>query len=148
MTRPMTRSWPWDRIERWLVALIVVHSALVGVMLLGAAGWSTRFAGWPAVAPLFFARQAGAFHFVAAFAYAYEYARLRGVTILVFTKAVALAFLIGCWLLGEAAWAVPFSGLGDGLMGLAALLVHRRVLSRSQGQIHRQTGRPSHPMGS
>jgi len=120
---------PWARLERWLVVLIVLHSAAVGAMLLFAAGWSTRFGGWPAVDPLFFPRQAGAFHFVVAFAYLYEYLRLRGVTILVFTKSVALVFLIAAALLGEGAWSVPFSGIGDGLMGLAALLVHWRVLA-------------------
>ena len=115
-------------------------------MLLFDAGWATRFAGWPAVHPLFFPRQAGAFHFVVAFAYAYEYARLRGVTILVFTKSVAFVFLVGAWVLGEGAWSVPFSGLSDGLMGLAALVVHR-LTARTTGAPVPSAG-PNHPTGS
>jgi len=134
------------RLERWLVALIVAHSAAVGAMLLFDAGWATRFAGWPAVHPLFFPRQAGAFHFVVAFAYAYEYARLRGVTILVFTKSVAFVFLVSAWVLGEGAWSVPLSGLSDGLMGLTALVVHR-LTARTTGAPVPSAG-PNHPTGS
>lgn len=122
-----TSRLPWARIERWLVALVVLHSLGVGAMLLGAPAWSTSFAGWSGVDPLFFPRQAGVFHFVVAFAYAWEMARVRGVTILVFTKAVACVFLMGAALLGEAAWSVPFSGVADGLMGVAVLWIHRRV---------------------
>jgi len=140
-TSPLRR-----RVERWLVALIVLHSAIVGAMLVFDAGWATRFAGWPHVAPLFFPRQAGAFHFVVAFAYAYEYLRLRGVTILVFTKSVAFLFLVGAWVLGEGAWSVPFSGLSDGLMGLSALVVHRWALG-GQSSPDRPLA-PDHPTGS
>jgi hypothetical protein len=140
------RRATWSRIERWLVALIVVHSVAVGALLLFDAGWATRFAGWPAVDPLFFPRQAGAFHFIVAFAYAYEYVRLRGVTILVFTKSVALVFLIGAWVLGEGAWSVPFSGLSDGLMGLTALAVHRVTLRAPAAG--GAAGAPDHPKGS
>lgn len=132
MTDPGTRL----RLERWLISLIVLHSVAVGAMLVFATGWSTRFAGWPEVAPFFFPRQAGAFHFVVAFAYAYEYLRLRGVTILVLTKSVAFLFLVGAWIAGEAAWSVPFSGLSDGMMGLAALLVHRWTLGGAVGADH------------
>lgn len=147
----MNGRLPWARVERWLVVLIVLHSAAVGAMLLFAAGWSTRFGGWPAVDPLFFPRQAGAFHFVVAFAYLYEYTRFRGVTILVFTKSVALVFLVVVALLGEGAWSVPFSGAGDGMMGLAALLVHWRVLATrgaGDGSAVSLDPGPSHPAGS
>ena len=117
--------------ERLLVWLIAVHSLAVGAMLLFAPGWSVRFAGWEGAEPLFFPRQAGAFHFVVVFAYLYEHYRMAGVRVLVFTKALAFVFLVGAWLFGEVAWSVPFSGFADGAMGLAAWLAHR---SRIRGQ--------------
>lgn len=113
------------RRERLLVWLIALHSLAVGAMLLLAPGWSVRFAGWSGAEPLFFPRQAGAFHFVVVFAYLWEHYRSRGVTVMVFTKSLAFVFLVGAWLLGEVAWSVPFSGIADGAMGLLAWLAHR-----------------------
>ena len=43
--------------------------------------------------PLFFPRQAGAFHFVVAAVYLVEYFRYRGVLLLVMTKSIAVVFL-------------------------------------------------------
>lgn len=123
------------RIERWLVVLVAIHSLAVGAMLLVAPAWSVSFAGWEGVDSLFFPRQAGAFHFVVAFAYLYEHRRLGSVNLLVLTKAFACAFLLSAVALGEAAWSVPFSGVTDGLMGATVLAVHlRRIrLSRRAG---------------
>lgn len=117
---------PWRAVERWLVWLIAVHSFGIGVMLLVAPAWSVRFAGWEGAEPLFFLRQAGVFHFVVATGYLLEYARLRTVTLLVATKAMASVFLLLSATLTDAAWSVPFSGVVDGAMGVAALWVHRR----------------------
>lgn len=114
-------------LERWLVVLVAAHSVAVGAMLLLAPSWSTGFAGWSDVEPLFFPRQAGVFHFVVAFAYLWEHRRTGSVTILVTTKATACVFLLASTALGETAWSVPFSGVADGLMGLAVWRVHRRV---------------------
>ncbi|MDX1632011.1 MAG: hypothetical protein R3234_09130 [Thermoanaerobaculia bacterium] len=130
-TGGMEKSERWRRVETWLVGLVVLHSLTVGAMLLFAPGWSTRFAGWSGVAPLFFPRQAGVFHFVVSFAYVYELVRFRGVTILLFTKAAAFLFLISAGLFGETAWSVPFSGVADGLMGLSVGVVHH--LARRAG---------------
>ncbi|MGD2115461.1 MAG: hypothetical protein PVG07_10435 [Acidobacteriota bacterium] len=127
----------WERLEVWLVVLVIVHSVAVGLMLTFAPGWSTRFAGWPDAEPLFFPRQAGIFHFVVAFAYGYELIRLRGVTILVLTKAAACLFLVAATLFGESAWSVPFSGAADGMMGVAVLAIHQLGF-----------GRGDHPSGS
>lgn len=124
---------PWRRLERWLVVLVAVHSLAVGAMLLLAPGWSVRFAGWSGAEPLFFPRQAGAFHFVVAFGYLHEHLRWRGVTLLVVTKGIALVFLGAAFALGEAAWSVPLSGLADGLMGAAVWAVHRRAVAAGSG---------------
>ena len=112
-------------IERWLVYLVAVHSAAVGLMLLLAPTWATRFGGWEHVAPLFFTRQAGVFHFVVVVGYLGEYRRYGGVRLLVATKALATLFLSAAWLGGESAWSVPFSAAGDAAMGLAVALAHR-----------------------
>jgi hypothetical protein len=129
--RARAERTPWERLEIWVVALVIAHSVGVGLMLTFAPGWSTRFAGWPDVEPLFFPRQAGVFHFVVAFAYGYELLRVRGVTILVLTKAVACIFLVAATLFGESAWSVPFSGVADGMMGLVVLAVHQLGFGRS-----------------
>lgn len=115
----------WRRREDLLVAAVVAHTVAVGLVLLLAPRWGLRLGGWAALPPLFFPRQAGAFHFAVALGYALEYARQRGVTLLVATKAIATVFLFSATASGEAAWLIPASGAGDAAMGLAVLLVHR-----------------------
>ena len=127
------RKRSWERLEAWLVYLITLHSLAVGVMLLGAPNWAVSFGGWDGVETTFFVRQAGAFHFVVAFAYLYEYLRFRSVTILVVTKGLALVFLLAIWACGEQAWSVPFSGLADGAMGAVTWVAHRRAQIRDGG---------------
>ncbi len=111
-------------IERWLVVLVALHSYAVGCMLLFAPQWAAAFAGWQDEPhPLFFLRQAGVFHFVLATAYLIEYVRYRGVAVLVSAKSFALVFLLLETALFPVGWAVPFSGVADGLMGAAVLSV-------------------------
>lgn len=117
----------WKAIERWLVVLIALHSAGVGTILAFFPGFACRLAGWGEVTPDFFPRQAGVFHFAVAFGYLYEQFRHRGVGLLLFTKALATIFLLTVSAVGDVPWAVPFSGVTDGLMGAAAYRVHRRV---------------------
>jgi len=114
-------------LEGPLVHLIALHSAIVGLMLLAFPEWSVRFGGWPGADPYFFPRQAGIFHFVVVIGYLGEWRRHRGVSLLVATKSIAFAFLLGAWLEGESAWSVPFSGVTDGLMGLVAFWIHREA---------------------
>jgi hypothetical protein len=118
------------RAERALVVLIAVHSIVVGLFLVLAPEWGARFGGFGPVQPLFFARQAGAFHFVAATAYLLEHFRYRGVLLLVVTKSVAVVFLLVMTALDSVPWVVPLSGVADGLMGLAVVLL-RRARGRS-----------------
>jgi hypothetical protein len=114
--------------ERWLILLIVAHTAGVGCILLFVPEWGLRFGGWKeGINPLFFARQAGIFHFVLVCGYLIEYFRYRGVSLLVTAKTIALVFLLLMAVIDDVPWAVPFSGVADGAMGLVAFLVHRRV---------------------
>lgn len=113
------------RAERGLVLAIALHSLVVGLLLAFATEWGARFAGFAPGGPLFFARQAGAFHFVVAGVYLVEYFRYRGVLLLLLTKAVAVVFLGVSAALPDAAWVVPLSGIGDATMALAVLWLRR-----------------------
>ena len=113
--------------ERILIFLISLHSIIVGLMLLFAADWAVRFAGWAGADPIFFIWQAGAFHFVLATGYLMEYSRSQTISLLLVAKTFAFVFLIGGSLLAETPWSVWFSGFADGAMALTAFLVHRAV---------------------
>ncbi len=113
--------------ERALIALISLHSFIVGIMLMFFAQWAVRFGGWHGADPVFFIWQAGAFHFVLATGYLVEYARTRTIYLLLIAKTIAFVFLLGGTLLADTPWSVWFSGFFDGAMALAAYLVHRAV---------------------
>ncbi|RLE24184.1 MAG: hypothetical protein DRJ65_10430 [Acidobacteria bacterium] len=114
--------------ERWLVALVAFHSAVVGVVLLTVPRWAASFGGWGELDTLFFVRQGGIFHVVVAAGYLMEYFRHRTVGLLLTAKTLATVFLILSWLADlSGAWALPFAALGDGLMAVMVLLAHRRA---------------------
>jgi hypothetical protein len=116
------------RIERALVLLIALHSAVIGVVAIVAAGPASRLAGFGDVRPLFFVRQVGVFHLVVAAAYWIEYVRYRGVTILLTTKTVAVVFLAATMIVGSLPPVVPLAAAGDAAMALAVVLAHRAVV--------------------
>ena len=123
-----------DRIEqeRWLVILVALHSAVVGVILLGAPGWAASIGGWGEIQTVFFVRQGGAFHIVVAVGYLMEYFRHRTVGLLLTAKSLATVFLVLSWLADlSGAWALPYAALGDGLMAVLVFLVHRRAVRTS-----------------
>jgi hypothetical protein len=114
------------QLERWLVILISLHSYAVGFGLIFLTEFGARLGGWEEVVPLFFARQAGVFHFLVATAYLLEYFRHGTVTMLLITKTTAFFFLGAMIVFEPGVWIVPLSAVGDGLMGLVVWLVHRR----------------------
>ena len=116
-----------EKHEHILIILISLHSCIVGLMLLFAADWAVRFAGWAGADPIFFIWQAGAFHFVLAAGYLVEYSRTQTISLLLIAKTTAFVFLIGGSLLVDTPWSVWFSGFADGAMALTAFLVHRAV---------------------
>jgi hypothetical protein len=120
-----------ERLLRWVVVLVALHSVGVGVGLLFLTRWGLALGGWPDVHPLFFARQAGVFHFVVATGYLLEYFAYRGVRLLLATKAIAVVFLTAMFVIDRGPWMVPFSAAGDGLMGLAVWWAYRRAASSS-----------------
>ncbi len=118
--------------ERWLVVLVALHSAVVGVVLLCAPGWAAALGGWGEIDTVFFIRQGGAFHLVVAVGYLMEYFRHKTVGLLLTAKTLATVFLVLSWLADlSGPWALPFAALGDGLMGLLVFLAHRRAARTS-----------------
>lgn len=117
----------WPAIERLYVALVALHSLAIGVVLLFLTEWGLAFGGFHDVRPLFFPRQAGAFHLVVAAAYLYDYQVHGRVTVMVMTKCLAVLFLCGVSALTPVPWLVPLSALGDGLMAALAVHLHRRA---------------------
>jgi hypothetical protein len=118
--------------ERWLVILVALHSAVVGVILLGAPGWAASVGGWGEIETVFFVRQGGAFHIVVAIGYLMEYFRHRTVGLLLTAKTLATCFLVISLLADlSGPWALPFAALGDGLMAVLVLLAHRRACRTS-----------------
>lgn len=127
--RPFLPHALLEKAERTLIGLIALHSFCVGLFLVFATEWGARLGGFSAVTPLFFPRQGGVFHFVAAVVYLVEYFRYRGVLLLLLTKGVAVVFLAATSLLADVPWVVPLSGAGDAAMALLVLwLRHLRGL--------------------
>jgi hypothetical protein len=115
------------RLERIYVVLVALHSLAIGFGLVFMTDFAMSFAGWGEPEPAFFPRQGGAFHFVVAAGYLIEYFRHRTVALMITAKSIAFVFLIGVTILSDVPWAVPFSGVADGVMGLVAYLLHRRA---------------------
>lgn len=118
---------PARRAERVFVLLVAAHSVAVGAALAVAPDFTVAFAGFPGVSPVFFARQAGAFHLALAAGYLIEHYRHGSVHVLVAVKAIATAFLLGATLAGGVPWSVPFSAAADAAMGALAFWLHRRA---------------------
>jgi len=123
----MSAGLDYRRLERWLVVLIALHSYAVGFFLLFLTRWGVTFGGWDNVTTLFFPRQAGIFHVVVATGYLIEYFRYRGVVLMVCAKFTAVVFLFAMMAVGDAPWAVPLSAIGDGLMGIVVVWIHRKA---------------------
>jgi hypothetical protein len=122
-----------ERLERLAVHLVVLHSVAVGLGLIFLTRWGAALGGWPEVTPLFFARQAGIFHFVVVAGYLLEYHRSGGVTFLLTTKSIAVVFLLTMTALDGGPWLVPASAAADGLMGAGVWFLHRRTRAGRAG---------------
>ncbi|PWB78727.1 MAG: hypothetical protein C3F15_01090 [Holophagae bacterium] len=113
--------------ERLLIAFVALHSAIVGLLLILAPGLAAQLGGWERIDPAFFGRQAGAFHIVLAAGYLMEFSRYRGVRLIVIAKSFAFVFLLAYTVLDPLPWAVPVTGVIDGLMALVVWWVNRQV---------------------
>ncbi|MFN8588261.1 MAG: hypothetical protein U0704_10735 [Candidatus Eisenbacteria bacterium] len=113
-----------------LVALVVLHSAALGLAAVVAPEWGLRFTGFGTASPMFFARQVGVFHVVVAIAYAIEWRRYRGVSILLMAKTTAVLFLALELANGPRPWIVPVSLAGDAAMAVAVALLAARARGR------------------
>ena len=120
----MADGIPWKRLESLGVLLVSLHSFLLGLCLLFGTEWILAFAGWGHVDQLFFPRQSGVFHFIFAAGYWWEYRRHGTIGLLVLAKSCAVVFLLIMYSTEEA-WAVPVSGVIDGLMMVGVVVVNR-----------------------
>ena len=120
-------------LETWYVVLVALHSYCVGGFLLFATRWGAEFGGWGDVQPLFFARQAGIFHFVVATGYLIEFFRERRITLMLTAKSTAVVFLFSMALLTDQPWTVPLSAVADGIMALLAWWLHRQAEGLGSG---------------
>lgn len=126
-TAPVVPSERWRRAERTLVVLIALHSAAIGLVALFATTWGLRLAGFEGARPLLFPRQVGIFHLLAACAYSIEYFRYRGVSILLTSKGLAVAFLAAIALVEELPRLIPLAAAGDAAMAIAVMAVRART---------------------
>lgn len=122
---------PRGRLLSAWVVLVALHSFAVGTFLLFATQWGARFGGFGDVTPLFFARQAGIFHFVIATTYLVERFVYGGTLIMLYTKPTAVVFLLATWALGVEAWSIPLSAAADAAMGVATYVLVRREAASS-----------------
>ena len=124
-----------ERHERLLIAFVALHSAVVGLLLILAPGLAAQLGGWERIDPAFFGRQAGAFHIVLAAGYLAEFARHRGISLILIAKTFAFVFLTVHAVLDPLPWAVPTSGVIDGLMALVVWWVHRQTGSGARLEV-------------
>ncbi len=123
----MKSEFTRGRLERWIVALVALHSLAVGLALVFLGRWGLELGGWQEVSPLFFARQAGVFHIVVAIGYFLEYRKYGSVYLILIAKSCAVIFLLSTIALGESPWSVPVSAIGDAVMLVAAIVLYRHV---------------------
>ncbi len=116
-----------ERHEWLLITLVALHSAIIGVVFIIAPNFTMQFGGWERIEPVFFGRQAGAFHIVLAAGYLMEFAKYRGVRLILIAKSFAFFFLLVYTIIDPLPWAVPASGVIDGLMALVVWWVHRQT---------------------
>ena len=124
-----------ERHERLLITFVALHSAVVGLLLILAPGLAAQLGGWERIDPAFFGRQAGAFHIVLAAGYLMEFARYRGISLILIAKTFAFVFLMVHAALDPLPWAVPASGVIDGLMALVVWWVHRQTGSGARLEV-------------
>lgn len=121
------------RLQRGLVAFVVLHSYAVMLVLLMAPGYMLELGGFETGGSTFFVRQGGVFHGVVATGYLLEYRALDSTVFATFTKLAATAFLVASWLWLYDAPAILLAAIGDGAMGLALAVVGHRVRQVGRG---------------
>lgn len=123
-------------VRRLLVALISLHSVVVGAVMLVAPQRMLRTFGWADTCPTFFVEQSGIFMVVLGGAYAVGLWRRRWAWLIVASKGAAVVFLTSEYLLRSMPeLLLPVAAL-DGLMGaaMAATLLWENRSRRGQDQ--------------
>jgi hypothetical protein len=110
----------------FVLALIAIHSFLVGLGLIVRPGMLMEFLGFGACYERFFPTQGGVFHVAMAIAYAMAAVDVRKCRCLVFfsiiVKTIATIYLFVYYLIVNSMWIVLASGIVDGVMAVAICL--------------------------
>lgn len=118
------------RLFLWFMA---IHSFIVGLLLLVLNGEMIGFFGF-AGGEAFFRIQGGVFHLVMCVAYCLAALRPYGgrplIILIIAAKFMAFAYLLIYYFVADPILVLLLSGIGDGLMGLAVLLLLVRIPGR------------------
>lgn len=106
-----------------LLAAVAVHSIVLGIVMLAAPFWMLSLFGWDVASTRFFPAQSGLFLLILGIVYAAAVRDRSLVWIVVLSKAMAVAFLVGEALGGSCPPVVYVTAAIDGLMGLAVALL-------------------------
>jgi len=112
-----------DRLRRLIVAAVAAHSLTLGAAMLAAPARVLALVRWPHDGSLFFPAQSGVFLLILGLGYLAGMKSRPFAWFLVLSKAVAVLFLVGAAVAGEAPRIVLLQAAGDGLMGLAVALI-------------------------
>ncbi len=126
--------YPTERILRWFLLIVAVHTFGVGLVLIVAGNTVMEFFGFPQLESRFFQMQGGFFHLLFSYIYwkastdvnRYEYLILFVVVV----KCVATVFLFSYYFFIERVIMVLLSGFVDGGMGVIIYLVFRKWKSK------------------
>jgi hypothetical protein len=123
------------RIEKLLIGAVALHSLLLGAMMLFFPTWALAMVSWEFSESHFFPSQSGIFLIVLSGAYAAALWYRPFAWYLVATKTVAVLFLVGEYLIGQAPSTILLAALGDGLMGAAvAAVLICQLRAKGEGQ--------------
>lgn len=117
------------KIMPFLLWLICIHSAVVGLSLIFLPATSLTFFGYNTITERFFPVQGGVFHLVMAIVYgmaAFDGNRFRAlILVTIIAKFAATVFLLSYYLFVDPIVMVVLSAVSDFLMGILVLIGYR-----------------------
>ena len=108
--------------ERWagvVIALVALHSFILGCVLFAVPGWLLDLFSWDYDGSMFFTRQAGAFLVSLSFGYILALKYREAAFFIVASKIVAVVFLLTEFFFRSAPVIILVAGVFDGVMAIA-----------------------------
>ena len=116
----------------FLLWIFILHTCGVAISLFIFPSEYLTFLGLEGYRGRFFQTQAGLFHLVLGVAYLLALYQWQKAPPLIFfaviAKSIAIVFLVLYYFFFEPAWIILFSAFGDGLLGIALLLLYTRLI--------------------